>query len=1464
MKQSKKSKRNIVKLILFTILAPIMMNLFSSIAYAEDEKEKTYSGADTVINAGDGVVSFTPASSEYNLSADDSWSTILASYLFSNANDKAHEIRYSYEGLAYYKTSIRDGNLSSNSGWDVTTGSYGAGYNVNQKDGSANPAGIVLTRYMASLYDYDWFVPLSSSAAKGFHGSATFALMWGGAKEKGGSFISKFLLASASASAYVFDGMVSAMRAFSGMFSTVDLPKLFGLDKNAANGTVADENSSNLVEWLIAYLQNTTGLTGRTLRYLRYVIYFFITASFLTMIVISMVNYQGNKRSIANRGKRFVTRVLVIIFLIPSSNVLIKIFDGLTSSFTDDFASPVMFSQNYVVDTLHWAIVSNLNADMINTDWYNEAYRSSSADIGKPLKSLKPTEERVRDLSSKVEIAYSNLQLSDNLDSKDEENLGKVTAAELVNGVAHKTEADVNQYLAAISSLGSKDVGKIAASIVINPGERIQAGDAFGNAYDDKMPENLYFLISNSKEVQKHAKDKAGDFDGDIKSGYELKENDGTDSHSYKEMTYGNGLKAYYNSSQTYFNAREFSWNRPDSYIYGTEPSGNNKNETTYITNYLNTAGTHQNNDPITGEKTEKGTDFRTSTYTNSLGIALQNKYAGISKVSGGSNPSLSTQSTVFFLQSAHISKKGMIYLGQNTAPNDEAGTSNKGIAGISFARFVIPNTGKWSLLGKMGSFSTVWICSAVCATLSLLYLLMTPLLGATFKSIKAFLSAGLTGNIISFFEYLIRMGSIKASFMFALMGTFLVTVLSTNIIAAMPVAQAIVSGTALTGGGVIGMIVLVFVLTIAISWPVLNIGVGSKGKKVSILGAIIFAPYLLAESAIDWLETLQHAIYGRSSRSGFFGQLKNRTSLMTKEEHLHRGKNLAEVGGKLGTAAATGGASLALSAGGSAATAATKAAALVNKGKEMVDGVMGGNVNGAHLDDNELDDILEKDGVMRDEDGNIIGTATGSYSDFDTPQNPDENYAESVLKEMEDDEDVLATMEDEFDKSKADQFEGNDELARIIGDHAEILDKENEENQDVNVDATIEDPTIEDATIEDPTIENANVKSVDGLEQTKDDKDIDGSLEALKEMQNETENETENDFDKLSVHSVDADHITAETVDGTLASNEIQHGESEAIKQAMQESIKQSNNKIKKNVTAKTSKEIDAINKLAKDGKIDNDTRIREIKARVENDDRYKQLLKEGKIESIDDLVNVEEMKNTYLQAMKAKPKSTITHQLDKQRQDAKFNQSLNRAKEYAKSPIAGQKQAKLEQVIAVAEARKQKANEYSQKALEKNAQVKQVEKHIEKARAEGKKENPEMQKLLNQLKEQRTSYANQAATNNAQASAMIAQINKSFDKVVQRQNGVPGAAMDAARLIKDNVYGTDSTRKSLDKKKEMKVASTGDKEQLEKFRSQQSAFRNQKQNAMDQASINDRKMQQQMLDAIKELGREQRNTRN
>lgn len=1449
MKQSKKSKRSIIKLILFTILAPILINVFAPAAYAEDkDKDKSYSGADTVINAEDGVVSFTPATSNYDLSAEDSWSTLLASYLFTNANDKAHEIRYSYEGLAYYRTSVRNYDLTSDAG--TTVGSYGAGYNTNQKDNPANPAGIVLTRYMASLYEYDWFVPLSSSAAKGFNGSATFALRWGGVKEKGGSFISTALLGSAATSAYIFDGMVAVMKAFTGMFSTVDLPKLFGLDKNSANDSVADENSSNLVEWLIAYLQSTTGLTGRTLRYIRYVIYFFIVASFLTMIVISMVNYQGNKRSMANRAKRFVSRVLVIIFLIPASNELIKIFDGLTSGFTNDFASPTMFSQNYVVDTLHWAVVSNLNADMIDTGWYDQAYRSSDDDIGKPLSTLKPTEDKVRNLSSKVEVAYSNLQLSDNPDVKDGAGAGKVTAAELVTGVAQKTEADVNQYLAAISSLGSKDVTKIAASIVINPGDKISSGNAFGNAYDDKMPKNLYFLISNSKEVQKHAKDKAGDFDGDIKSGYELKENDGTDGHSYKEMTYGNGLKAYYNSSQTYFNAREFGWNRPDSYIYGTEPSGNNKNETTYITNYLNTAGTHQNNDPITGEKTEKGTDFRTSTYTNSLGIALQNKYAGISKVSGGSNPSLSTQSTVFFLQSAHISKKGMMYLGQNTAPNDEAGSSNKGIAGISFARFVIPNTGKWSLLGKMGEFSTVWICSAICATLSLLYLLMTPLLGAIFKSIKAFLSAGLTGNIISFFEYLIRMGSIKASFMFALMGTFLVTVLSTNIIKMMPVTQAIVSGTALTGGGVLGMIVLVFVLTLAISWPVLNIGIGSKGKKVSLLGAIIFAPYLLAESAIDWLETLQHAIYGRSSRSGFFGQLKNRTSLMTKEEHLQRGKNVAEFGAKVGMAVATGGSSLAMSAGGSAATAATEAAALVNKGKEMVDGVMGGNVNGAHLDDDELDNILEKDGAMRDEDGNIIGTASGSYSDFDTPHNPDENYTESALKNIENDEDVLAAMEDEFDKSKADEFAANDELARIIGDHAKELDKEENENQDVNVDAVIEDPTIE----------NANVKSVDGLEQNKDDKDIDGSLEALKELQNENEN----DFDTLSVHSVDADHLMAENVDGTLVSNEIQRDESENIKQAMQESIKQTNDKIKKNVTGKTAKEIDAIDKLAKDGKIDNDTRIREIKSRVENDDRYKQLLKEGKIEKVDDLVNVEEMKNAYLKAMKARPKSTMTHQLDKQRQEAKFNQSLNRAKEYAKSPIAGQKQAKLEQVITVAETRKRKANEYSQKALEKNAQVKQVEKHIEKAKAEGKKENPEMQKLLNQLKEQRTSYANQAATNNAQASAMIAQINKSFDKVVKRQNGAPGLAADAAKLIKDNVYGTDSARKSLDKKKEMKVASMGDKEQLEQFRNQQSALRNQKQNAMDQASINDRKMQQQMLDAIKELGREQRNTRN
>lgn len=1440
----------------FILLITLLIGLFSfqknSFAATPVDESNGYSGGGMSVEENGKIATFSLRTNDsIDLSAEDQYSTLLASFIFTRSNEKAHELNYSYNDLAYFRTKDPSGG-----GKD---GSYGNGF-VNSKD--INKEGVITSRYLATLYDYDWLVPLTNASMEN-GASVFFKFLFGQIKDTAKSTLASISLSTASDAAFIFDGTVAVMKKFTGLFSTIDLAQIFGLDKDKGNG-VANQSSGNLIESIIGFLQTSVGFTGQALRYIRYIFYFIICASFIIMLMTSLVNYKGSKLSLKNRTRRFISRVLVIIFLIPTSNAVMSIFDKLTNTFTDDFASPVIFSQNYVVDTLHWAIVGNLNLDMINPSPMLSG-GGGEGSVGKPYEQFRPSAQNVQTLSSTVEMSYSNLNLNDsNLKTS------ATSAAELVSNVASKKAADVNDYLSGISSARNSSATNMAAGQTVQPGMAMTAGEMFNSSsefYSDKMPNSVHFLTRTTTETWQKVEEKVNKIFKLTDSGYvklsdvppsddpdEKPDEDNKDEevdqneyNGYRPVMFNDSFEAFFNAGATYYSAKELKWNSPSTYIYGAEASGNNKDETTYIKNYLNTAGTNQNNNPMTGNNSVKeNANMKKAMFTNSLAIAIQNKYSGVATINGGVNPSLSTQSVVFLLQTGKPTN-GLQYMGTNTAPNDEASGANKGVSGVTFARYVIPNEGPVDLTGKIGSFTIMWIASAIGAVMALLYLIMSPLLGALLQAIKAFLSAGLTGNIISYFEYIIRMVEIKSAFTFALFGAFITSVICSQIIDSMPIVSTVVGVTTVTSWTNIfsasGTIVICFIIVLASTWPTINLGIGKKGKKVSILGAIVMAPCLLGDSAVDWLNTMHQRIYGRSKKTGFFGQIQNRVTPVPMKEHTDKVKQVGKIATGAAVAVATGGTSLAAMG---ASSQVSGAAGLALKGKKLLNARRSEKITASNED--LIGDIDKKVKNIKGDKNNYKNGDIKSGILKDDAQN-------EVDKEMAIREQLLSrdrvvtdqTLQQDAELMNQQELANADMIDSVKDINARL-------NDDLNLNANINDAdlSVDDVKLDadDVDVDLSDIEKPvefdkiqkDGPMQTND---IANDV-ADKLSYSNNQSDIPSDVDDLNVRNIKVDKLL--NPDGT---------------------VKDGTNEI---LGEKTASEINNIAQSFKDGKITEDERNDAIAKliNVKGDNVEQQSLNDdnnSRSERTTRTNNSDRIPNDYTQynLLGAKPiEQSSREKLVEKNEDKDFESRLFKLDELDGHPLM--KSARFNDIKDLSRKDYAQSKHLAELKREKDGQILHAKEVL--ASNPNAKDSSEQKDLINQLVGESNSLKEQSDMYAAKAEAQLRVVEKSVEKINQANNGLRGQGALAGKFIVDNIRGTDpdksSVKKQMDINDRVKANASGNPDLIKKILENQEQAQRDNSRAMDRDSVEKRRQENEMQEIMRNLADNQTNLRN
>ena len=272
-----------------------------------------------------------------------------------------------------------------------------------------------------------------------------------------------------------------------------------------------------------------------------------------------------------------------------------------------------------------------------------------------------------------------------------------------------------------------------------------------------------------------------------------------------------------------------------------------------------------------------------------------------------------------------------------------------------------MPATSSVDMGVRIASLTSVWAIAAAMAIITIFIVLRSPLLGALVKSIRGFLSALLTGNIIGLLEYITYYTAVRMSLLTAGIAIYFGTMVGKAIVVDSPIAVALSSFGALAGpiGPAVSML-LVIVFALAVCWPAFRIqGKNGKMRKASVLAVIIMIPFMAADAISERLQDLHVKVYGEQRGSLLNGKImrnsrKNKAEIQrrnqaAKQESQASRSTVAKIGSeaaKLGlhgaAAAATGGASIGASAAMLKAGAATKAGQLAagTVGKSIVSGI--------------------------------------------------------------------------------------------------------------------------------------------------------------------------------------------------------------------------------------------------------------------------------------------------------------------------------------------------------------------------------------------------------------------------------------------------------------------------------------------------------------------------------------------
>lgn len=827
-------------------------------------------------------------------------------------------------------------------------------YGFVTKQNKTQPEGAQLANYLLALYHYDYLVPVPKDLNGGNPVSTFFnkVVRWATGTSVPEYTPSSIALGMAAFFGSIYDAATSFLKlVFEGVKS---------LNWNFIFGFTKEGQATGFIGSIIQTVSEKLGFSSGLLQALRY---FIITIIFISFVIFVMVAMGARSRTRIRKGLiNFVVRIVVIFVFIPVSGKFTDLIGEMASGITGDFTTPSRVNSMFVLDTLDWAATTNLSLAPIT----NASPSTNTLDIFKG--TYEPTFDNVQKLTQSVIKRSEVAGLTTD----------KTSAADLLNKVSSREVVSVNAYFARVSSAQSVGSSSIAAS---NLPTNISS---YRNPDGSDAKINIPF--ENIKPAFLSTKESSDDEEGSSSSDSSLA--------IYKwQVNSGSKDSLVELDSKAKMVVEPVRWYNLDTYIYGARLPDTMAKEHANYSNYINASGTSQLNDPRSGKAASDA--LKDSLIANANIIALYNQYAGVAKITPGGDPSLSTQTVAFLLQSEY-SNGSLTYRGYNTIASKTGETKNTGVNGNAFVRYTIPNSGDTDLISKVFSLLTLWMCSAVVAVYALIWVLKGPIISTLLITGKSFLKAAVTGDITAAIKFVAGDAAIKFSATFAAVGTYMTlgimggiinaiqglptSYVNNNWVAKIPIVGDFISSVSALIGGMF----ICTLLTLALVWPImrLNLGGRGKGKKplyAGFLGIFIMIPYILFEALDEYLEIIYQRVYGKSRSRTFGAKLRNQADPIDQKKLVgNLAKNTATVAAKAGLATITGGASTAVTSalGGAGATLTAQA------GKTMLGAKSAANRFGGNMVDKVANFTGAPSGTGKD--GMLRNLANGLKSNAD------------------------------------------------------------------------------------------------------------------------------------------------------------------------------------------------------------------------------------------------------------------------------------------------------------------------------------------------------------------------------------------------------------------------------------------------------------------------------------------------
>lgn len=910
-------------------------NFFENVNQLIDVRDNQGSGSQTVSSGVDG----TP-----NVLQSTMYQTLLPSIIYSRsqASNSAGATVVSLADIEKYGVYVEGTNNHQRYGF-VT------------KQNKTQLEGTKLANYLLALYHYDYLVPVPKDLNGGNPVSTFFnkVVRWATGTSVPEYTPSSIALGMAAFFGSIYDAATSFLKlVFEGVKS---------LNWNFIFGFTKEGQATGFIGSIIQTVSEKLGFSSGLLQALRY---FIITIIFISFVIFVMVAMGARSRTRIRKGLiNFVVRIVVIFVFIPVSGKFTDLIGEMASGITGDFSTPSRVNSMFVLDTLDWAATTNLSLAPIT----NASPSTNTLDIFKG--TYEPTFDNVQKLTQSVIKRSEVAGLTTD----------KTSAADLLNKVSSREVVSVNAYFARVSSAQSVGSSSIAAS---NLPTNISS---YRNPDGSDAKINIPF--ENIKPAFLSTKESSDDEEGSSSSDSSLA--------IYKwQVNSGSKDSLVELDSKAKMVIEPVRWYNLDTYIYGARLPDTMAKEHANYSNYINASGTSQLNDPRSGKAASDA--LKDSLIANANIIALYNQYAGVAKITPGGDPSLSTQTVAFLLQSEY-SNGSLTYRGYNTIASKTGETKNTGVNGNAFVRYTIPNSGDTDLISKVFSLLTLWMCSAVVAVYALIWVLKGPIISTLLITGKSFLKAAVTGDITAAIKFVAGDAAIKFSATFAAVGTYMTlgimggiinaiqglptSYVNNNWVAKIPIVGDFISSVSALIGGMF----ICTLLTLALVWPImrLNLGGRGKGKKplyAGFLGIFIMIPYILFEALDEYLEIIYQRVYGKSRSRTFGAKLRNQADPIDQKKLVgNLAKNTATVAAKAGLATMTGGASTAVTSasGGAGATLAAQA------GKTMLGAKSAANRFGGNMVDKVADFTgaptgTGKDGMLRNLANGLKSNAAG------------------------------------------------------------------------------------------------------------------------------------------------------------------------------------------------------------------------------------------------------------------------------------------------------------------------------------------------------------------------------------------------------------------------------------------------------------------------------------------------------